>query len=126
MFKNLSLLSLIFLVQSAVANGSGELTVQDFQSMDIFVHVQVLSSDRVFSDELKGEDVYKVNYFTDNLCTPNDQTDEVVCEPAMVCEYIVVDTQESQNNIFSATETGVSCDQDLEEVIGDPVLIDEY
>ena len=126
MFKNLSLLSLIFLVQSAVANGSGELTVQDFQSMDIFVHVQVLSSDRVFSDELKGEDVYKVNYFTENLCRPNDQTDEVVCEPAMVCEYIVVDTQESQNNIFSATETGVSCDQDLEEVIGDPVLIDEY
>ncbi len=105
------------------ASGSHELSLDYFANLEAYKYVQVKDAERVFSDELSQEDVYKLQYWVDGDCEPYSESG--VCENVLYCEYVVVDTSLAVKGIFHAESTGISCDKDIEEVIGDPILIDE-
>ncbi len=108
------------LLCGAFAQASGELSVSDFQNANGFESVRVISFEKVFSDELAQEDVYKVNFIKKcekqmGDCLSNNRG----------CEYVTVDTYFSKVTSQDIKVSGVSCEKDLEEVL-DPTLYEEY
>ena len=116
------LIILVFLPQALFAASS--LGTTDFQASQAYQYVSILDVEKVFSDELTQEDIYKVSFTvsTDN-CAPYGEVD--FCEQSEpLCEYALVDTSYSSVAPEDIQSTGVSCEDDLEEVL-DPQLIDE-
>lgn len=115
-----TLLLLTLLTISSVSFSQAELTSKDFQALKIFMHVYVEKAELVFRDELVQEDVYQVTYSVEGDCAPAGEVD--ACELVPYCEYVKVDNSVKPVEI---TGTQVDCSENIEEVIGDPGLIDE-
>jgi hypothetical protein len=105
-----------------LANTDSLLTVTDFRNMSQFRYNWVLEADRVFSDDIQQEDLYKVTYLVEGECAPFGEAD--ACEQIEHCEYVWVDTSADQKSSFYPTFTDVLCSADIEEVLN-PILIDE-
>lgn len=120
--KNYIFLFTFFTLGLAQASGSTELSLDYFADLESYKDTLVKNAERVFSDGISQEDVYKVQYFVGGDCAPYEDSD--ACE-RLYCVYVVVDTTFAEKGLFHAEPTDISCDKDLEEVIGDPILIDE-
>ncbi len=88
--------------------------------------LSVESAELVFSDELRQEDIYKVTYTKAVIVCNSSTENETACGPTgeilTECRYALVDT--SNNDI---TPTVYECTlENLEELIGDEGLNDEY
>jgi len=88
--------------------------------------LSVESAELVFQDELKGEDIYAVTFTRAKTpCTPLDQTSLDCTAEKLVqtqCVFAVVDTYD-----FEIMPTTYECSsQNLEELIGNEGLFDEY
>jgi hypothetical protein len=113
---------LICLPQISLATSG--LSLMDFQGSKAYQYVSVVGVEKVFSDELTQEDIYKVSFTVDtDNCAPSGEID--YCEQSEpMCEYAFVDTSYATLSPEDIQSTGVSCDQDIEEVL-EPQLIDE-
>jgi len=119
--KTLITLPLFFFISVAMANQNTDLSVGDFQEMDLFQDIVLEKAERVFRDELALEDVYKI-YYWEGECAGHLAT----CEVVLSCKYFTVDTAYAQKGSYFVEATDISCDKDIEEVIGDPTLIEEF
>ena len=117
-----SLLLSVFFSVTALAS-TNLLTVEDFRNDQAYANVYVQKAERVFVDELTGEDLYQVTYATSTSC--EDLESDQGCDKAVitVCEYVWVDRALGEGKIF-LDPTSFSCSEDLEDVLGE-YLIDE-
>ncbi len=88
--------------------------------------LSVESAELVFQDEMRGEDIYAVTFTRAKTpCTPSNQTISDCAAEKLVqtqCLFAVVDTYD-----FEIMPTTYECsNENLEELIGDEGLFDEY
>lgn len=115
--KKIVILWVLFM--SSLSLASQTLSVEDFQASDYLKYTVVQATELVFTDELTQEAIYKVNFeYETSNCASNGEFD--FCEWLPTCEYLKVDTATSE-----IIPTQITCDQDLETLIGDTGLIDE-
>ncbi len=109
------LISFLMVFQSALA-GDSILKIEDFQSDNSFKQEKLVSVERVFVDELVGQDLYKVSMQMTAL-EGGASVDIVVCEYALV-----IHSTQGKNPLIE--RDGQPCSMDIEAVLGGS-LIDE-
>ncbi len=122
MLRILSSVFFLISLNSLAQADTGALKPSDFQNHPIFDYVHVDHVEKVFSDELIQEDLYKVTYLVEGECAPYGNGD--ACELVPYCEYIWVDVALPQTSVLQLFGTNISCDKHIEDVIK-PILIDE-
>lgn len=120
--KSMLIVLLITLSTISFANTKTLINTDDFNAMNEFRYNWVLNSERVFSDDLQQEDLYKVTFFVEGECAAWGEVD--ACEQIETCEYVWVDTSASKKEFYYPRFTNVACSADIEEVL-EPILFDE-
>ncbi len=111
----------ILLVSGVAFAAANDLSVKDFQDNDLFKYTYVEQAEKVFADELTGEDLYQVTYKVEGECASAGEFD--ACELVEYCEYVWVDQALSDDEIYMEG-TQKDCSTDIEEII-QPIIIDE-
>ena len=106
----------------ALANSSELLSTEDFRNMSEFRYNWVIESERIFTDDIQQEDLYKVTYYIEGECDPHGESD--ACEQIETCEYVWIDTYSTLKEFYYPRFTDVQCSEDIELVLK-PNLFDE-